>query len=80
MLYLRLLADQIMPHCLPRSYCISGCCRSRACYELGCKPFLDALTTHLHSLTGMKPSVVQKDMPGNCDGLLQWVVEPLDMC
>jgi hypothetical protein len=58
---------------MSRRYHISSGCYSRACRDLGCEPFRAALTIQLRSLTGMEPSLAQKDF----NGRLQWVVEPL---
>jgi hypothetical protein len=56
---------------MPRSYCLSASCASRECFKLGCKPFRDALTTQLRSLTRVTPSLVQKT---NEKGDKQWAV------
>jgi hypothetical protein len=58
----------------PRSYSFPDDCASRGCRKIGCKPFRDALSTQLRSLTRMTPSLVQKT---NERGEKQWVVEPL---
>ncbi|KAG1669129.1 hypothetical protein FOA52_002640 [Chlamydomonas sp. UWO 241] len=64
---------------IPTSCFICRCC-DKTCNNfcggrLGRKLFRDALVQHLHKLTGVQPSVVQK----KCENrpYLQWVVEPL---